>query len=435
MNSDVLLCITQNETIPEAFLSKNVVVRTTLKSAINEIMHKNVNKIIISEQFFKKYSLVIQLIANIIYTYEIECYFLSENQYYNFHNVTIIKPKNLETIINKNNNIETPFKSNEKTTTYIYNIIKLAITNNIYNLLQSYNEDFDLTVSRLLDILEKIFLPKNLIVLIKQEYCYKAYKSNNSNLMCCNLINILSEHFKINKNDIIFTNEFENKENQTKDEKIINKFFNVDDDIYYLIQFDENSPFDDTLLNYAITYSNLLLSYLLTQQKKQKEIITDYLTKIYNRKFFDETLKNIIKFSKRHKTPFSLLMFDIDDFKKINDIYGHDSGDTVLIELSNIIKSILRQSDIFARIGGEEFAIILTKTNYKGAQILSEKIRSTVENYKFSFDKEYKVTISIGMISIEEDFNNDYNKLYKLVDNALYKAKKEGKNRVIIERV
>ncbi|BAI80421.1 hypothetical protein DEFDS_0949 [Deferribacter desulfuricans SSM1] len=435
MNDHILLCITKDESIPDELLTKNVFVRTTLKSAINEIMHKSLNKIIISEAFFKKYSLVIQLIANVIYEQPVECYMISENSYYTFSDVTIIKIENLKNIIQKKEKKKNISYSDEKTNIFLYNIIKLAITNNIYHLFQIYKDDFDSTIIKLLDILEKIFLPVNLLLVIKQDYEYKAFISNNSNNLCCNLLKIISSHNNLNQDNIIIYRENNSDAVKIPKTDLKNKLFKLNDDIYYLIQFDEDPPFDEKLLEFAITYSNLLISFLLSQKSRQQEIVSDYLTKIYNRKFFDETLKYTIKSSKRHKTPYSLISFDIDNFKKINDNFGHDKGDTVLIELSNIVKSNLRQSDIFARIGGEEFAIILPQTNFKGASILAEKIREHVENHHFSFNKEYTVTISLGLISIEEDFDVDFNTLYKLVDNALYQAKKEGKNRVVAQRL
>lgn len=435
MNDNILLCISNDESIPDELLTKNVFVRTTLKSAINEIMHKNLNKIIISESFFKKYSLVIQLIANVIYEQPVECYMISENSYYTFSDVTIIKIENLKNIIQKKEKKKNISYSDEKTNIFLYNIIKLAITNNIYHLFQIYKDDFDSTIINLLDILEKIFLPVNLLLVIKQEYEYKAFISNNSNNLCCNLLKIISSHNNLNQDNTIIYRENNSDAVKIPKTDLKNKLFKLNDDIYYLIQFDEDPPFDEKLLEFAITYSNLLISFLLSQKSRQQEIVSDYLTKIYNRKFFDETLKYTIKSSKRHKTPYSLISFDIDNFKKINDNFGHDKGDTVLIELSNIVKSNLRQSDIFARIGGEEFAIILPQTNFKGAYILAEKIREHVENHYFSFNKEYTVTISLGLISIEEDFDVDFNTLYKLVDNALYQAKKEGKNRVVAQRL
>jgi len=160
--------------------------------------------------------------------------------------------------------------------------------------------------------------------------------------------------------------------------------------------------------------------------------ITDYLTGIYNRRFFDEILNKEIILSKRKKMPLSLLLFDIDFFKRINDTYGHTVGDRVLTSLCSLVTKLLRKSDIFARIGGEEFAILLPDTNEKGAHYLVEKIRATVENETFIIDKQkIKFTISIGLLTVINVDKIDYDTIYKLTDDALYEAKKRGRNRTI----
>ncbi len=175
---------------------------------------------------------------------------------------------------------------------------------------------------------------------------------------------------------------------------------------------------------------NLSLSkkLLLTLEQVRLLSLTDELTKIFNRKKINESLKEEINRYKRYKENFSIIMFDIDHFKKINDSFGHDIGDEVLKNVVKIVGSQLRITDIFGRWGGEEFIIISPKTRKEEAYHLSERIRKSVESFSFPVVKH--VTISIGVT----EFQNDENELIllKRVDDALYEAKETGRNKVVI---
>ena len=158
--------------------------------------------------------------------------------------------------------------------------------------------------------------------------------------------------------------------------------------------------------------------------------ITDSLTKIYNRRHFFEAAKTLISISKRDETEVSFLMIDVDLFKMVNDTYGHTVGDYVLVKLSQEIKSIVRQSDIFARLGGEEFGLLLHNTSLQSAKIIAEKIRSLVEKIDFENNElSIDVTVSIGCASIDNKIST-LEELYHEADKQLYKAKELGRNRV-----
>lgn len=156
---------------------------------------------------------------------------------------------------------------------------------------------------------------------------------------------------------------------------------------------------------------------------------TDKLTKIYNRFKFDEILSVETSRSRRYKTPLSIAVFDIDLFKSINDLYGHDIGDSLLEEVTTIVKSIIRTSDSFARWGGDEFAIILPNTKLENAYQLAEKIRTTIESHTFA-SKE-SVTISIGLAEYTE--GESELEILKRADTMLYKAKHLGRNKTCYE--
>lgn len=160
----------------------------------------------------------------------------------------------------------------------------------------------------------------------------------------------------------------------------------------------------------------------------------DGMLQIYNKKFFVERLHNEFSRSKRYKRDLSLVMFDLDHFKLINDIHGHPAGDFVLKRISNLVMRNLRKEDIFGRYGGEEFAIILPETNSKQATIMAEKLRKLIENVEFKYqEKDIPVTVSLGVayFSAETVEINTYNDLIERADQALYKAKNSGRNRVV----
>ena len=156
--------------------------------------------------------------------------------------------------------------------------------------------------------------------------------------------------------------------------------------------------------------------------------ITDSLTGVYNREFMKEFLNKKIKEAKRYNFPLSISMLDIDFFKKINDTYGHLTGDCVLKELSTLMQENFRGSDTIIRYGGEEFLIIMPFTSLKDAYIKMEKFRKTVDEYNFCGKQKLHVTISAGVAELEDENMNDF---IQKADNKLYKAKEAGRNIVI----
>ena len=183
-------------------------------------------------------------------------------------------------------------------------------------------------------------------------------------------------------------------------------------------------------LLYVILFIILFLLYRQYELKKYNQklqtlSITDKLTGIYNRVKLDEMLIHKKNVYDRYKRVFSVIMLDIDDFKKVNDNYGHQVGDKVLKEISTIAMINKRKSDMLGRWGGEEFLIICPDTALQGAVALAEKIRREIENHDFGIKK---LTASFG---VSEYIDNDsVEKLIKRADDALYEAKRDGKNKV-----
>ena len=167
----------------------------------------------------------------------------------------------------------------------------------------------------------------------------------------------------------------------------------------------------------------------------QYESITDSLTALKNRRYFDQRLHEEIAHSRRYRLPLSLLLIDVDHFKVVNDTYGHQIGDEVLKNLSKVILEMVRDSDIVARYGGEEIAIITPNTEKAEAILLAERLRNIVQKSTLaSIDATQEVvqiTISIGVSTLNLVVM-DKDALVEEADKALYEAKKLGRNRVQI---
>ena len=157
----------------------------------------------------------------------------------------------------------------------------------------------------------------------------------------------------------------------------------------------------------------------------------DSLSGVKNRRSFFESCGPMISYNRREKKQLAVLMIDIDKFKLINDTFGHKSGDNVIKLMAKSTEAILRKSDVFGRLGGEEFAAVLPSTSLRGALIVAENIRKEIEHldYKTSGKKLIKFTVSIG-VSMLSSTDNDLNTVLHKADLALYEAKKLGRNRV-----
>jgi diguanylate cyclase (GGDEF)-like protein len=161
----------------------------------------------------------------------------------------------------------------------------------------------------------------------------------------------------------------------------------------------------------------------------RKQVITDELTGLYNRRGFDNVIAKEFRRAKRYNRNLSMIIGDIDHFKKINDNHGHLMGDKILQVYSSILKKNLRESDICARIGGEEFAVILPEQDEESAINIAEKIRQLIMNSKFVIENvRINFTSSFGVASAKK--SSTIKDLFKIADKALYQAKKMGRNMV-----
>lgn len=158
--------------------------------------------------------------------------------------------------------------------------------------------------------------------------------------------------------------------------------------------------------------------------------VRDGLTNIYNKKYFLERIETECAHSRRHKQPLTLVMFDIDHFKKINDTHGHPAGDYSLKQLAKLVVKNLRTDDIFARYGGEEFVVLMRNIDEQGALILAERVRRSIEGHRFEYESTHiPITISLGIGQYTDDIKGP-KELIDIADKYLYKAKEGGRNRV-----
>ena len=159
----------------------------------------------------------------------------------------------------------------------------------------------------------------------------------------------------------------------------------------------------------------------------------DTLTRLFNRRYLDTILRRQTGISMKQGLPYSILLLDIDHFKQVNDIYGHDSGDAVLKQFSELLLLTVRTSDFIFRYGGVEFLVVLGNTDRKEAFIVAEKIRRKCEEYIFQLpeNKQLRKTCSIGVAVFEG--HPDYNMMIKFADMSLYEAKEKGRNRIVLK--
>jgi len=161
----------------------------------------------------------------------------------------------------------------------------------------------------------------------------------------------------------------------------------------------------------------------------KQQSTTDQLTKLYNRKYFDETIESEMQRSSRYKTALSIVIADIDFFKKVNDTYGHIAGDNILEDFASIIKDNIRSTDMAFRYGGEEFVILLPNTTAQEAKQLTKKLRKIVNSHSFKEPKS--ITCSYGISEYKEKDTKE--KFFKKADDALYFVKNNGRDNIAVK--
>jgi len=191
---------------------------------------------------------------------------------------------------------------------------------------------------------------------------------------------------------------------------------------------------DEAMLAVVARSAAMALDNAMLHHKMEELTITDELTGIYNYRYFTQKLKEEQRRAARYDQPLSMIMLDIDWFKRFNDTYGHEVGNLVLKGITEAVKQCIRDVDIFARYGGEEFVVLLPQTPKEEASVIGERIRTKIEQASFDGGDnipDLKVTVSIGVTSYPEN-GKPYDELLTLADQALYRAKGAGKNLVCV---
>lgn len=185
--------------------------------------------------------------------------------------------------------------------------------------------------------------------------------------------------------------------------------------------------------------SNTVLKFQYQDEEEEKALkrlfesaVKDGLTGIYNKKYFVDRIETDFAYAKRHRSALTLLIFDIDHFKAVNDNNGHPTGDYVLRELADLVKRTVRNEDVFARFGGEEFVVLMRDVDDTRALVLAERLRRLIEGHRFEFEgKHIPVTVSVGIGTMTADTQMaEPAELVNRADQYLYKAKRGGRNRV-----
>ncbi len=211
-------------------------------------------------------------------------------------------------------------------------------------------------------------------------------------------------------------------------ENMMNQF-DIPDEVMDKIQ----KNIEEIITNFPIPEDNKLdvikkINFMYSHTKHLS--MTDALTGLYNRRYFDTTVEREFLRSKRYHSDLTIAIIDIDFFKKINDTYGHLCGDYILKEVAYLIMDNFRKTDIVFRYGGEEFVALLTETSAQNSRIPLERLRKTIESYKFTYEnKEINLTVSIGAAQNNFDGTTEF---LNEADKALYEAKNTGRNRIII---
>ncbi len=170
-----------------------------------------------------------------------------------------------------------------------------------------------------------------------------------------------------------------------------------------------------------------------TRRLLEEQATTDPLTRLKNRRAFAEIGRRHFALARRHRHDLSLVMLDLDHFKEVNDTYGHPAGDRVLVEVAQILAGSVRSGDTPARLGGEEFGILLPNTSQAGAALLAERIRLALAQRQWSMpDRQVVVTASAGVACYSADHPQSLEQLIEIADQRLYRAKQAGRNRVAI---
>ena len=269
----------------------------------------------------------------------------------------------------------------------------------------------------------------NFMVNPEEESCYKAMYGQESQCSWCGL--------KVSDTDAFEFEYFNEKTNRWY--QVQNKPTQLKNGTNVLVSIAIDISMQKEAQAHFITTQVKLVQQTEKLKKAQAELSLlasiDPLTKLFNRRYFTKMSSSILNLAQRKRTDTAIIMIDIDNFKSINDTYGHKIGDDVIVVLSDKLQDLSRKSDIVSRWGGEEFLILLPDTDATKAMVLAQKIRKSVESLILTLenDKILNFTISLGISQMKNESEKDIESVIIRADKALYKAKDSGRNQVFIE--
>lgn len=201
----------------------------------------------------------------------------------------------------------------------------------------------------------------------------------------------------------------------------------------------EQDSFEESSLEMVLDISDFIsmsVSNAILYEQTKQLAVTDGLTGISNRPNMEQALQNEFERSMRYGAPLSVVLLDVDHFKDVNDSYGHQKGDEILVTFASVLKKFCRANDTAARYGGEEFLMILPQSNAQGAFKIAERVREEIMKMSFvGNDSKFSVTTSCGVAELNRDYMKNTDQLINVADNAMYEAKNSGRNKTIIGSV
>jgi len=277
---------------------------------------------------------------------------------------------------------------------------------------------------------------KNMMADLNGKYCWEAMYGLDAPCPWCKIPQLVNENKKSNEQNVMFElfNEVNDKWYQIQEQAIdINENMTVKN--AFMIDISEQKEAQSELIKSNVEFS-LQQNELKKLEIELRELSNrDPLTNLYNRRYLSDISQDLLSLAKRNDTELSVLMIDIDKFKNINDTYGHDVGDEVIKLLSKQLIDFVRKSDVVARLGGEEFAIIFPNTDVDNAKNKAEEIRKEIELLTINLEDSRTIlfTVSIGVSSFNKDVDLEFESILKKSDEALYEAKENGRNRVVLK--
>jgi diguanylate cyclase (GGDEF)-like protein len=198
----------------------------------------------------------------------------------------------------------------------------------------------------------------------------------------------------------------------------------------------EKVSFNVSNLDFVLKLSEFIsmtVSNAVLYERTKKLSVTDGLTGISNRPNMEQVLRSEFERSMRYGAPLSVVLLDVDNFKGVNDTYGHQKGDEILVAFASLLKKFCRANDTAARYGGEEFLMILPQSDAQGAFKIAERVREEMMKLNFTGNESnFSVTTSCGVVELDRDFIKSTDQLVAMADQALYEAKNSGRNKTVI---